>query len=128
MISRRSMSTRLAQSGACGGRSPRRPAAILQRGRAPLDPPLRSEARRGRLHDHGAEDGEAAALPRGLRRPPEPQDERERLWLRVQIICPYPAVAERSDIAEHRNAALEAEILQLRRDLRDAEGYATEIL
>ncbi len=61
----------------------------------------------------------------------EPQDERERLWLRVQIICRFPAVAERSaraDLAEHRNAALEAEILQLRRDLRDAEGYAMEIL
>ncbi len=49
----------------------------------------------------------------------------------MQIICRFPEVAERSaraDLAEHRNAALEAEILQLRRDLRDSEGFAMEIL
>ena len=61
----------------------------------------------------------------------DPSNERERLWLRVQIICRFPEVAERSaraDLAEHRNAALEAEILQLRRDLRDSESCVMEIL
>ncbi len=53
-----------------------------------------------------------------------PTTDRERLWLRVRVVCKYEASMERAsrcDLSEHRAATLEREIRQLRRDLRRTE-------
>ncbi len=54
-----------------------------------------------------------------------PTTDRERLWLRVRVVCQYAASMERAarcDLAEHRATELEHENVQLLRDVRRAEG------
>lgn len=60
-----------------------------------------------------------------------PQTERQRLWLRAQMVCRYEDSLERAartDLAEHRNAAMRGELQQLRIDLRAAEHEAMQIV
>jgi uncharacterized protein YifE (UPF0438 family) len=60
-----------------------------------------------------------------------PRNERERLWLRAQLVCRHHLIADRAaraDLAEHRAAAGAAENAQLRRDLREAESVAMECI
>ncbi len=54
----------------------------------------------------------------------QPTTDRERLWLRVRVVCRYEASLERAtrcDVAEHHAATWAHENLQLRRDVRRLE-------
>ena len=53
-----------------------------------------------------------------------PTSDRERVWLRAQMVCRYEGSVERASRcsrAEESAAALAAECAQLRRDLRECE-------
>ncbi len=60
-----------------------------------------------------------------------PRTDRERLWLRVQVVCRYEQAlqrAARTDLAEHQAAALAAEVAAMRWLVQDAEEMAAELL
>ncbi len=60
-----------------------------------------------------------------------PRNDRERLWLRVQVVCRYQRALERAartDLAEHQVSALAAEVATMRWIVKDCEEVAAEVL
>lgn len=60
-----------------------------------------------------------------------PQNDRERLWVRVQIACRYEESIKKATLCQdamEMAAGLAAETLQLRKDFRELDAYCAELV